>query len=121
MKYNLFIEEYVEDYEEDEDTSVDYKNIGVYRDEATHILIYNMMINQNLEVGKRYEFTFGNHDEETTYIYRVMKACDDGTYLLCEQYYNDKLYAEHNKNLLGDGWRTCDAKDEFELDLSEWI
>lgn len=121
MKRNLFIEEYIEEIEED--LSVDYEHLGWYLDDKTNIKVYHKYVAKDLEVGKIYEFTFEDDQDSDTYDYVVVKKNDDGTYLLCEKYggYSGKLYAVRNRNLLCECWKICNVKDELGFDLSEWM
>lgn len=117
MKKNLLIEEHVE-VEEDQTPYSDYEILERYCDDKTNILIYHMRIEKDLELGKLYDFTFEDDRDSNTYIYKVLKKNDDGTYFLCEEY-NGKMYAARNR--IGNPWKICDVEKELGIDLGRMM
>lgn len=96
--------------------SIEYKWMKAYWDISTHIAIHRIKINKILEVGKKYDFTFEDDNDEDTYTYLVLRKESDSEYLIVEAY--GVLISLHEWQL-GGNWKKCDILKTLNLDLKE--
>lgn len=96
-KPNLYIQEH-----RNEPSRVKYKTINRYYDINNGICIYKMMIEQNLIVGKVYDFEYEKIEdgESNTYCYIILKKEDSNIYYVTEFYpYNGFIIENEVKRL----------------------
>lgn len=110
----LTIEEHVE---EPQEKFIEHEWLAYYYDEKTGIPIERMLIKENLEIGKVYDFTFDNGEDVDTYCYKVIKKIVENEYLLAEYY--GKLYRCKKEKLVLEKWIICDMQKEFGINLLE--
>lgn len=119
----LFIKEHVYFEPEYEDNGVAHTYVENYCDEKTNILVHHMIIDEELEVGKLYDFE--TEDEETeeswTNFFRVLKKMENNNYILCRCGYYGDAYAVRSKNLLPkDMWVICDVEQQLAINLNDY-
>lgn len=115
-KPNLYIREY-----RDEPSRVKYKTINRYYDINSGICIYKMTIEQNLIVGKVYDFKYEKIEdgESNTYCYIVLRKEDSNIYYITEFYPYHGFIIVDEKSLLPQ-WIKCDVEKELGINLNEW-
>lgn len=115
-KPNLYIREH-----RNELSRVKYKTINRYYDINNGICVYKMTIEQNLIVGKVYDFEYEKIEdgESNTYCYIVLRKENSDIYYVTEFYpYNGFITVDEKS--LSPQCIKCDVKKEFGINLDEW-